>query len=305
MMRYRKLGRTGISASELSFGSHLKKANIADPEGRQRQIRVGIDQGISLFDIYEHSYQQFEPMSAALAPVRDEVLISLVTVWRQAYEVAEEVEYALQVFKRQRIDLFRVVFAGDWQDSEERLEALCRAQQQGKVRAIGGVVHYPQHLLEAMRRFGDIVEFVMVPASFCAPLLIQEDQEIARTLRRHGAGVIAMKAMAAADQEGGYVHKLRPPGDELEQLRRQGLSLGRLAVKYLLQSTLVSTVLPAMNSVDEVMENAQACGGGALTGDEQRFLEIYREEAERVFPGMLGEDNYWVKPWQTEQADTP
>jgi len=297
-MRYRRLGRTEIEVSELSFGSHLRKANKADPEGRQRQICAGLDCGINLFDIYEHSYQQFAPMSAALAHVRDEVVISLVTVWRAADEVMDEVEYALEVFERDTIDLYRLVLKGDPDDGDRRMAGLVKAKEQGKIRAIGGVVHYPEHLLEGLERYPDAIDYVMVPASFCAPLLIREDRELAPMLRQRDLGVIAMKPMAAADEEGGYIFKLRPQSERLAALERKGLRLGRLAVKFLLQSPLVASVLPAMNSVEEVRQNASASGDGPLTADEERLLEIYREEADRVFPEMLREDNYWVGPWR-------
>jgi len=297
-MRYRRLGKTEISVSELGFGSHLKKANIENPEQRRKQIEIGIEKGINLFDIYEHSYKQFAPMSEALGYVRDEVVISLVTVWRAANEVMDEVEYALKVFKRDTIDLFRLVFNRDWDDSEQRLQVLVKAKEQGKVRSIGSVVHYPEALLEGLRRYPDTIEYVMAPASFCAPLLIRENRALVAEIRKHDIGVIAMKPMAAADQEGGYIFKLRPEGEAFAELKQKGLRLGKLAIKYLLQSDVVSCVLPAMNSVDEVLENAQASGDGPLTEDEDRFLQIYREEADRVFPKMLREDNYWVTPWK-------
>ena len=297
-MRYRRLGKTGIQVSELGFGSHLRKGNIDNPAERRRQIEIGIEKGINLFDIYEHSYQQFDPMSRALAHVRDEVVISLVTVWRQAHEVLDEVEYALQTFQRDAIDLFRLVFGGDWDDSEQRLRSLVRAREQGKIRAVGCVVHQPEHLLEGLRRYPNEIDYAMVPASFCAPLLVRPDRELAPELKRRDVGVIAMKPMAASDQEGGYIFKLRPASDELAALEREGLSLGKLAVKYLLQSDVVSSVLPAMNSVDEVLENVRGSEEGPLTDDEERFLQIYQEEAEQVFPALLREDNHWVTPWK-------
>ena len=58
-MQYRRLGKSGILVSEVSFGSHLKRHNVEDPEGRRRQIETGIEKGINLFDIYEHSYKQY------------------------------------------------------------------------------------------------------------------------------------------------------------------------------------------------------------------------------------------------------
>ncbi len=298
-MQYRRFGKTGMQVSEVSFGSHLKKTNVEDRAGRRKQIEAGIEKGINLFDIYEHSYQQFEPMSEALAYVRDEVIISLVTVWRAADEVLDEVEYALDVFKRDTIDLYRVVLSKrDWDDSEERLNTLAKAREQGKIRAIGGVVHYPEHFLEGLRRFPDLLDFMMAPVSIFAPLVVCEDREIAPALRAGDLGFMAIKALGAYRDGEANIRKLHPEGEEFEALEAKGLTIGRLAIKYLLQSDLVSTVVPTMNSIDEVLEDVSASGDGPLTEDEERFIQAYREEGERTFPEIIREDNYWITPWK-------
>ena len=298
-MQYRTLGKTDIRVSEVSFGSHLLRENVENAEERRRHIHKGIEEGINLFDIYEHSYKQFAPMSLALAPVRDEVLLSLVTVWREAHEVMDEVEYALDVFKRDTIDLYRVVLSKrDWDDSEQRLNTLAKAKEQGKVRAIGGVVHYPEHFIEGIRRFPDLLEFMMAPVSIFAPLVIREDRELAPALRAGGFGFMAIKALGAYRDGEANIRKLHPEGEEFEALKAKGLTIGKLAIKYLLQSDFVSTVVPTMNSIEEVLEDVSASGDGPLTADEERFLQIYREEGERIFPEILPEDNYWINPWK-------
>ena len=297
-MRYRTLGKTGIVVSEVSFGSHLDKVNVDNPQQRRKQIEMGIEKGINLFDIYEHSYKQYGPMSEALDCIRDEAVISLVTVWRAIDEVMDEVEYALRAFKRDYIDLFRVVLSDDWNNSEQRLHALMKAKEQGKIRAIGGVVHHPEHLLEGLRRYSDVIEYIMAPACFYTPLLIREDGDLFPAVKKNHIGVIAMKPMGAADQEGGYIFKLKPKGRPFEELQQKGLSIGKLAIKYLLQSDVISSVLPTMNSVEEVLENVRASGDGPLTGEEARFLQEYREEADRTFSKILPENDYWITPWK-------
>ena len=296
-MRYRTLGRTGIRVSELSFGSHLKKQCKDDPAWRRRQIRVGLENGINCFDVYEHSYKQFAPMSEALADVIDQVVLSLVSMW-DVPRVADEIDYALRVFGRDTIDLYRFVVSdkrGPW---EGRLDALLRAKRQGKVRSVGMVVHDPKDLLSGLERRGAEVEYVMAPVTFYSTLVIDPTREVSTALRRHQVGLIAMKPMGAADAHGSYMHKLRPAGEEFDRLRAKGLSIGKLAVKFLLQSDLVSTVMPAMNAEPEVLENVEACGDGALTGDEQRFLDLYRAEADRSLHAMLPKHDYWIGPWK-------
>ena len=55
--------------------------------------------------------------------------------------------------------------------------------------------------------------------------------------------------MAGADAKGGYIFKLKPKGRAFK-----GLQLGQLAIKHLLQSDIISTAMPTMNSIDEVRE---------------------------------------------------
>ena len=76
------------------------------------------------------------------------------------------------------------------------------------------------------------------------------------------------------------------------------MSLGNLAVKYLLQFDMVSTVLPAMNSVEEVLENCRASGDGPLPRTRSASWIIYREESERAFQELLGDNDYWSTPWE-------
>ena len=113
----------------------------------------------------------------------------------------------------------------------------------------------------------------MVPASFCTPRAVLPERELAPLLQQADLGVIAMKPMAAADQESGYIYKLQPPGEKLAELVQPGMSLGNLAVKYLLQFDMVSTVLPAMNSVEEVLENLK------LKAVANPSKELYRAPA--------------------------
>ncbi len=61
---------------------------------------------------------------------------------------------------------------------------------------------------------------------------------------------------------------------------------------------MVSSVLPAMNSVEEVLENCRVSGDGPITEDEECFLAIYREESERAFQELLGGNDYWITPWK-------
>ena len=132
-MKYRKLGKTGVSISEIGFGSHLTPQNMGDPQARAAQIRKGLELGINLFDIYEHKYHQFGLMSQVLNPVRQDVVLSLVQVWRPTTSL-EEVEYALKTFDTDVIDLYRLYTdaSRSKRERENRLEGLQQAKKTGQ-----------------------------------------------------------------------------------------------------------------------------------------------------------------------------
>ena len=108
-MKYRMLGKTGISVSAIGFGSHVNAQNRNNPATRMAQIHKGLEQGINLFDIYDHSYHQFDLMSEVLGPVRQDVVISLVSVG-PASQVMQEIEVALNTFRI--VDLTTFPFRG-------------------------------------------------------------------------------------------------------------------------------------------------------------------------------------------------
>ncbi|MEM2926384.1 MAG: aldo/keto reductase [Candidatus Bathyarchaeia archaeon] len=299
-MLYRHLGKTGILVSEVSFGAHLDKANIANEERRAEQIMVAIENGINLFDIYDHSgYKQWEPMSRLLHPIRDEVLISLCTVW-DSRKVSEEIDYALKVFKTDRIDLYRFVY--HWMDegkeeNERRISSLIEAKRKGKVVAIGVAVHRPSETVDALRRYGEILDFIMAPLAYCFRKAISQEGGIAPKIRAYGLGLIAMKPLCGHGETGGsHLLSLTPPAEKVSILKAKGLSLGKAAIKALLQSDLVSTVMPTMNSVEEVLDNAGASGSGPLSKEEEFLLDLYWKELEKRGKGALG-PQHWLWNW--------
>ena len=87
-MTYRRLGRTDLHVSLLSFGSHTDPAvrlragpgrTVLTEEGQARRDRLiarGLDLGVNLLDVYD-SEGQWEPAARLVKEKRDKVLISL------------------------------------------------------------------------------------------------------------------------------------------------------------------------------------------------------------------------------------
>ena len=56
-MQYRKLGKTGLKISELSYGSWITFGNQLDENGASEIMSLAFDQGINFFDNAE-AYKQ-------------------------------------------------------------------------------------------------------------------------------------------------------------------------------------------------------------------------------------------------------
>ncbi|MBS7610442.1 aldo/keto reductase, partial [Candidatus Bathyarchaeota archaeon] len=232
--------------------------------------------------------------------IRDKVLISLCTVW-DSHRVSEEIEYALQVFKTDRIDLYRFVY--HWMDegedeNERRITSLLGAKDKGKVTAIGVAVHRPSETIDALRRYGEILDFIMAPLAYGFQKAIWKEGGIAPKIRGYGLGLIAMKPLCGHGELGGsHLLNLTPSAEEVSILKAKGISLGRAAIKALLQSDLVSTVMPTMNSVEEVLDNLNASGSGPPTKEEELLLDLYWKELEKRGKEALG-SQHWLWNWR-------
>jgi aryl-alcohol dehydrogenase-like predicted oxidoreductase len=322
-MKYRKLGKTGISVSEIGFGSHLSRQNMGDPKARTAQIRKGLELGINLFDIYEHGYRQFGPMSEILGPVRQDVVISLVAVYPSEMEyeqsgILQEVEFALKTFDTDVIDLYRLYVSDCASKSsvDARLRSLQRAKEQGKIRAIGLTAHDQTRLVEMLRTYPEL-DFLMFPYNFrhhkLSPGSVEvdssagkaiagsrdctivpcEDPEFAGLVKERGVGLIAIKPFG-----GGGLLKLKSSYPWLAKQHDAKVSFPQAALKFILKAREVSSAIPAMNSIAEVVENVGAVPGNGLSESEGQCLQLYNEAAEQSEGRYLPEEYRWLEQWK-------
>ena len=262
-MTYSILGKTGMNISRLSFGSHLTRENIADQEGRDRQIQFGIENGINLFDIYEHTYNRFGPMSKSLANHPD----MLISLYMGSNEVEKYLDDALQLFGRESIDLFRAMY------EPAKLDELIRMREKGKIRAVGIAHHWEEEFVRAINQYGDDLDYLMFPYNFVHNKATPNDKQnsyasFLRLAKEHDYGLIGMKPFCNEmlldfAKEQGYIGG---PKD-------RGVSVPAAAIRYALSTGAIHTSLPAMNSIEEISENLQGIYNPALTGIEKEVLE--------------------------------
>lgn len=205
-MFYRRLGRTDLYPSLLSFGSHTdpsdrvengKKGTVLTPQGQQRRDRMiarAFDLGVNLLDVYA-SEGQWEPAARLVKGKRDKILVSL------AHEISSvDIDTACRMFGH--VDLYRFHAGEIDAPALENWDTLRKAKEAGKVRAIGIATHVEPTMMKALLELEGI-DFLFFPYNF-----IHARADYGQTFdeaRRRGVGLIAMKPLAS-----GSIMKLDP-----------------------------------------------------------------------------------------------
>jgi aryl-alcohol dehydrogenase-like predicted oxidoreductase len=149
-MDYVDFGKTGLRVSRLSFGT-----GTDGTRGRSEQSDLGVDElahllrlaydrGVTFWDAAD-AYGTHPHIARALREIpRDDVVIATKTMARKGKKVSQDVERFLRKLDTDVIDiiLLHVMSRPDWpQRYAGALEALSRAKEAGKVRAVGVSCH--------------------------------------------------------------------------------------------------------------------------------------------------------------------
>jgi aryl-alcohol dehydrogenase-like predicted oxidoreductase len=205
-MVYRRLGRTDMDVSLLSFGSHTDpvdrvragpgKTVLTEPgqAKRDRIVTRAFDLGVNLLDVYA-SEGQWEPAARVVKGRRHKVLVSL------AHEITPpEIDRGAKLFGH--VDLYRFHTAQIDGPTLENWDLLRKAKEAGKIRAIGIATHIEPTMLAALRELEGI-DYLFFPYNF---IHARADYgEFLPAAQRQGVGLIAMKPLAS-----GSIMKLDP-----------------------------------------------------------------------------------------------
>lgn len=64
--------------------------------------------------------------------------------------------------------------------------------------------------------------------------------------------------------------------DQIKQILPAGMSLSELALKYILQNDVVSTVIPGMSKINHAKQNLEVSNGIKLSDELYQKLKSYR-----------------------------
>ena len=251
-MEYRSLGKTGLWISRMGFGGiPIQKI---DAEGTRELARELLKAGVNYIDTARGYTVSEEYIGYALEGIRDQFVLATKSMARTASGILADVETSLKNLRTDYIDLYQI-HNPSAKDLEQvlapggALEGLQEAKRAGKIGHIGITLHSA----ELCRKALDFpwVETIMFPYN----LVEDQGEEMIRACGEKNIGFICMKPLA---------------GGAIED--------GTLALRFIAQNPDVTVVIPGMEAVSQITENAEAVSRKEpLTEEELRKIEKIRK----------------------------
>ena len=306
-MKYRTLGRTGLSVSEVALGTWALGSPIyggVDGGAAHDAIRAALDTGINFYDTAPLYGTKDEDgiaetvLGRALGADRDRVLIATkfgryptrghLNTYFNAEGVTQSVEDSLRRLGTDRLDVlfFHSPF-GPEQIEDDVWTGLENLKRSGKVRFVGHSVSLPQQTSNMTREWAadgriDVVQLVY-------SLMNRENAQLLADLAALNIGIVARESLANGFLAGVYTPETTfPPGHlnarysreeivervELAERYPEALvsgditSLPQAALRWVLDQPGVSLVLAGSSRVEEIIDCAKAADAEAFSAEQ-------------------------------------
>ena len=274
---YVTLGRTGLTISDISFGS----SHSADPA----LVRHALTRGITYFDTAE-SYRfgtAEEAIGEGLRGVRDRVVLATKTkagAGDRRDDMMRALEGSLRRLGTDHVDIYFNHAVNDVARlaNPEWREFTDRAREQGKIR-FRGVSGHGTRLVECLHYAldHDLADVVLCAYSFAQDpdfydrlrhslSYVALQPELPKVLDKataKGVGVIVMKTLM-----GGRLNDLR-------EFETGGATFAQAAFRWVLASPRVDALIVSMTSHAQIDEYVGGSGAAGLRGEDLRLLARY------------------------------
>lgn len=307
-MEYRRLGRSGLQVSELSFGSWLTFAKQIEDNTAEELMKYAYDNGVNFFDNAEiYSKGQSEVVMGKILKKmgwsRDTFVLSSKVFWGgdkpnqtglSRKHVFEACHAALKRLQVDYLDLYFCHRPDKNTPVEETVRTMNDLIQQGKVLYWGTSEWSAQEIQEA---YGIARQYGLIPPTMEQPqynMLHRERVEVEyyKLYREIGMGTTIWSPLASGILSGKYNDgfpddtrlsiegldwlKDRVYRDEnLEKVRKLtslakdlGISMADLALLWVLKNPNVSTAITGASKIDHLKSNIESINSKDLITNE-------------------------------------
>ena len=319
-MEFRRLGRSGLSVSEIAYGNWITHGNQVEEDAAHACVRAALDAGITTFDtadVYAGTRAE-SVLGRALQGIRRESY----ELFTKAYwptgpgsndrglgrkHLLESCEASLRRLGTDHLDLYQAHRFDRGTPLEETMLAYADLVRQGKVLFVGVSEWTAQQIADAAALARELRVPLVSNQPQYSMLWRVIEAEVVPVCDREGLGQIVWSPIAQGVLTGKYRPGQAPPEgsratDEtgrtfirrmmedrvLERVQRLrpvadecGLSMAQLAVAWVLQNPSVSAAIIGASRPEQVVENVKAAGVRLEAGVLRRIDEILGDVVER------------------------
>jgi aryl-alcohol dehydrogenase-like predicted oxidoreductase len=297
-MRYRQLGDSDLSVSEVSLGSWLTYGVGVDADSGAACVRQALDEGVNLIDT-ANAYGRGAAetfLGEVLADVPRDAYVLATKVFfpmsardrgLSAPQIRKQLDASLSRLRVETIDLYQCHRYDRDTPLEETMEALTEAVRSGKVRYIGFSEWGPAHIQDALdlHATAGAAKFVSSQPQY-SMLWRRPEEKVIPLCAANGIGQIVWSPLgqgvltgkyppgqpppsdsrAASDEMGGMMDAFRSD-DVLEAVQRlrpiadgAGLSMAQVALAWVLREPNVASAIIGASRPEQVTDNCAASG---------------------------------------------
>jgi len=300
-----EVGKTGIKVSKFGFGSHIRKDIVKYEKEREWMVREAVDLGINFFDVYDKEQEcyQYEPMGRYLAPVINDVVISISILPWEGRTLEQELERDLRLFGRDYIDMVRIHSYSSSSRDWYQWEKLFKFKEEGKIRAVGIPCHRQADLEEPLRELP--LDYVIFPYNFYhnwtwlhKGMVLDEYDSLVPKLREKGIGVITMKPFAGDN----LVYPFKNLAAEYDETGE--VNFAKACLRYIINSGLdIDSTLGGMYYPYHVYENVDAYYHPEMSDAERKVLKKIRKRVKGITKNMLPPHYRFLEDWVPDSFD--
>ncbi len=264
-MEQKRLGQTNIEVSVIGFGGI--PIQRYDRKTAMDTLSACKDMGINFIDSARAYSVSEEYIGESLSKIgRDKFYLATKAMSRTKEGFYNDIITSLKNFKTDVIDLYQIHNVGKQSDFDKifsedgAYQAALQAQKEGKIRHIG----ITSHIKEMAMQLIETKKFATLQFPFNA--IENQGMELFARAKELDMGIIAMKPLG-----GGIL-----------------ADISDAAIKYIVQSDMVTVAIPGMNTPQQVEKNVLAAKGNKLTENERHELDKLAVEIGKDFCRRCG-----------------